>query len=327
MSKNSVNPINHHYVAQHVLRRFCDPQGVLWTYDKETERISPGRPKSRASGKDFYSFESHAGKDHKTIELNFLKKIDNDGSLAIASLLRGKYLTTERARDFMRFAAAQMVRVGTYFERLENLFSPTFQEMAERLVKYDEGFRTALVKSLRKTGTKDEGDEIKRFMASLEQGKFKVAASRDFVVTAFLSVVDQITAEFCKMDWCFLHTKDTKEVFVISDNPLVLEDVGKSDAQPLGILNRDIEITMPLDPTTVAIGRWNEKTSYGTIATESIAVINQRTIDQAQRYVYAPYRSEELLANVVASQGRQAQTRVKKIKVGDLTILLSTYSK
>ena len=55
------NPVNHHYVAQHVLRRFCDANGVLWTYDKEKNKIYPGRPRDQASGKHFYSFKGRDG--------------------------------------------------------------------------------------------------------------------------------------------------------------------------------------------------------------------------------------------------------------------------
>jgi hypothetical protein len=318
------SPINHHFVPKHVLRRFCDPQGVLWTYDKETKQISKGRPRSQGSADHFYSFESHAGKDNETIELKFLGKIDNDGSVAIASLLRHEYLTTERARGFMRFAAAQMLRVDTYFERLKNTFSPIFQEMAERMVKYDEGFRTGLLEDLRKSG--GDETEIQNFLAALERGEFKMTASRDFIVTTFLEMLDVITAKFCQMKWCYLRTKDPSEVFVISDNPLVLEDVGKGDAQPLGILNPNIEIVMPLDPTTVAVARWDGETSYGTVMSDSVAIINQRIIDRAHRYVYAPYRSEELLARVVASQGRQARTYVEKIQQGGGLIMKTVYS-
>jgi hypothetical protein len=65
---------------------------------------------------------------------------------------------------------------------------------------------------------------------------------------------------------------------------------------------------------------------FNSAHTDYISTINQRTIDQAQRYVYAPFRSEELLDRVVASHGRQARTRVEKIKDGEATIFLSTYS-
>jgi hypothetical protein len=255
--------------------------------------------------------------------LGFLGKIDNDGSVAIAKLLRREYLTTQQARDFMRFAAAQMLRVDAYFQRTEAVFSPMFQEMAERAVRHDAAFREALIRDFREIGTSPE--EVEKLMASLERGEFKMTASRDFIVTTFLVSLDQAADLFCKMEWSFLRIEGTREVFVTSDNPLVLEDVGEGATKPLGIANPDIEITMPLSPTTVAVARWSGETGYGIIAPDSIAVLNQRTINRATRHVYASYWSDELLAQVVASQGRQARTVIQRIESGGSLIIQHAY--
>ncbi len=320
-----MNPINHHYVAQHVLRRFCDPQGILWTYDKETESMSPGRPKSRASGKHFYSFKGRSGVvDSATIELKFLGKIDNDGSVAIQRLLRRERLTGEQISNFMRFAAAQMIRVESYFRRLDGMLTALLQESAMRMFKHSEVFKARVTQRLRDKAMDEH--KIEEFMASLRRGEVDISANRGYIVTSFLRSLDMITAHFCQMKWGFLCGKSTDQAFLLSDNPLVLTDVSEGESRPLGILNRNIEVTMPLSPTTVALARWDEGVGYGTIQSDYISTVNQRTIDQAQRYVYAPYRSEKLLARVVASQGRQAKTRVEKVKHGDATILLSTYS-
>src|SRR6476469_7337223 len=76
-------PIIHHYVPQHVLRRFCDSDGLLWIYDKGKNQIYSGPPTSQASGKDFYSFKGIDGKKTAIIELKVLRKIDADGCVAI----------------------------------------------------------------------------------------------------------------------------------------------------------------------------------------------------------------------------------------------------
>lgn len=102
-------PIKQHYVAQHVLRRFCDSEGMLWGYDKERKRIYRGPRPSQASEKHFYSFEGGDGKKTTVIELKFLRKIDAGGCIAIQRLLNRDTLTTDQAINFMRFAAAQMI--------------------------------------------------------------------------------------------------------------------------------------------------------------------------------------------------------------------------
>jgi hypothetical protein len=154
----------------------------------------------------------------------------------------------------------------------------------------------------------------------------KVTANREYIVATFLQMLDRITSEFCQMEWSFLSTEAIDEVFLLSDNPLVLTDIGEGPAQPLGIKNPNIQVTMPLSPTTVAVARWDGPSGYGVIKTERISTINQRTIDQAHRFVYASYRSEDLLKQVAGSQGKQARTRVVKVKQGKATIMIPIFS-
>ena len=316
-------PIKHHYVAQHVLRRFCDSDGMLWVYDKERKQVYRGPPPSQASGKHFYSFKGVDGKKTPVIELKFLRKIDADGYVAIQRLLNGETLTTEQTINFMRFAAAQMIRVESYFQRLDAMLTPVFQESADRMFKYHEKFKKRVTRSARKKGIPQE--EIEAFMASFSEGKTKVVANRGFIVSTFLRNLDFITTEFCQMNWGFLQTDSTTEVFILSDNPLVLTDVGEGPAQPFGIRNPNIEITMPLSPTMVAVARWDGRSVYGAIDKDYISVVNKRTIEQAQRFVYASYKSDELLEKVVASQGKQARVRVKKIKQGQATVMVHVF--
>jgi hypothetical protein len=321
-----LNPKNHHYVPQHVLRRFCDPPqtGVLWTYDKEAKRIYPGTPVCQASENHFYSFESSKGLDNKTIEAA-LSEIDGAGNSAIESVLRRERLSDDRALNFMRFAACQMIRVKTHFERMDALLSPLLQESARRLAKYDAEFKTGLADKLRERGGGQA--EIADFMTSIERGEFKLTANRGYLVTMFLSSLDSTTKSFCQMDWRFVTREDGAETFVTSDNPLVLEDVGEGEAKPLGIMNPNIEVSMPLSPTTVALARWGESAGYGygPLDSDHVASINRRTINRALRFVYASTKSDELLATVVAAQGKQARTHLEKRKDGDATIFATTY--
>ena len=63
----------------------------------------------------------------------------------------------------------------------------------------------------------------------------------------------------------------------------------------------------------VAVARWEGPSGWGIIDKDYISVVNKRTIEQAERFVYASYKSDELLKKVAASQGQQTRVRVKKI--------------
>ena len=298
---------------------------MLWAYDKEKNQIYRGPPQSQANGKHFYSFKGIDGKKTAIIELKFLRKIDADGFVAIQRLLNGETLTNEQAVNFTRFTAAQMIRVESYFQRLDAVLTPVLQESANRMFKHDEEFKKRVAQALRKKGTSQQN--IEAIMASLSEGKTKVTANRGYIISTFLRNLDSITREFCQMKWGFLRTDSTtSEIFVLSDNPLVLTDVGEGPAQPLGIKNPNIEITMPLTPTMLALARWDGPFGYGTIDNDYISVVNRRTIEQAHRFVYASYQSDELLQNVVASQGKQAKTQLIKFKQGEATVMMNIFS-
>src|SRR5438477_651017 len=122
-----------------------------------------------------------------------------------------------------------------------------------------------------------------RLRTAHESGETTVKANRGYIISTFLNQLDSTTKDFCRMKWVILRTEATDEVFVSSDNPLVLDDI--DEKAPLGTKNPNIEITMPLDPRTVALARWEEGggVGYTTINTEYISTINQRTIEQAHR--------------------------------------------
>lgn len=323
-SSSRQSPIKHHSVPQHVLRRFCDLEGILWTYDKEAKKIYPATPKSQGYKEHFYSFQTENGLDNTTIELEFMSQIDGPGSDAINTLLRHETMSDDQAEAFIQFAAAQMIRVETHFNRLEAVMSPILQEMGERLAKHSEEFKTGLIDRLRKTKLGE--DEISELMASLERGEFTLTAHRSYIVATFLQNLDTVRNEFRRMGWNFLDSDNGNPQFVTSDNPLVLTETGPNQGRPLGIRNPNIEITMPLSPTMVAVASWDGGRSYGILEKESIDAVNQRTINQASRFVYAPYKSEDLLAQVVESQGRQARTVVKRIEKNGELYLVPVYA-
>ena len=45
----------HHFVPQFYLNRFVDPYGLLWVYDKDTDRIFSANPRNLAAERGFYA--------------------------------------------------------------------------------------------------------------------------------------------------------------------------------------------------------------------------------------------------------------------------------
>jgi hypothetical protein len=234
-------PINHHYVAQHVLRRFCDPEGILWVYDKQKNQIYPGAPPSQARGKHFYSFKAKDGTTTTVIELKFLGPIDGDGHVAIERLLHREILTADQMISFARFAAAQMIRVEPHFQRLDVFLAALLDESAKRMFKHHKEFKDRVTRRLR---DKFGDDKIEEFTAMLERGEVTVKPNRGFIISTFLNQLDSTTKDFCRMRWVVLRTDAADETFLLSDNPLVLDDI---EGRPLGTKNLWIQGPLLLD--------------------------------------------------------------------------------
>src|SRR5207249_710332 len=123
----------------------------------------------QACAKHYYSFKGVDGKKTAVIELKFLRKIDADGCVAIERLLNRETLTNDQAINFMRFAAAQMIRVESYFHRLDALLTPVLQESAGRMFKHDEEFKKRVTQRLRNIGASEK--DIEGLFASLSRGE------------------------------------------------------------------------------------------------------------------------------------------------------------
>ena len=72
----------HHYVPQFHLRRFCDADGRLWAWDKQSDRVFPTSPGAIAAETQFYRLSQYedAGHDPLTVERQLA---DMEGEVAL----------------------------------------------------------------------------------------------------------------------------------------------------------------------------------------------------------------------------------------------------
>src|SRR6185437_3960879 len=78
-------PKLHHYVPQFYLKRFTDPRdGLLWVWDKTSDRIFHANPINVAAEANFYTMQelAEAGHDPYTME----KQLSNvEGQMALVT--------------------------------------------------------------------------------------------------------------------------------------------------------------------------------------------------------------------------------------------------
>jgi hypothetical protein len=89
----------------------------------------------------FYSFKAKEGTRTTVMELKFSRPIDANGYAAIERLLNRAELTAEDMINFARFAAAQMIRVESHFDRLDVLLTAMLEESVKRMFKHHKEFK------------------------------------------------------------------------------------------------------------------------------------------------------------------------------------------
>ena len=129
------------------------------------------------------------------------------------------------------------------------------------------------------------------------------------------------------MHWTFLALPKGEPDLLIGDCPVMLVEPGPENQhpRPLGLRNPGIELTMPLSKQMVAIARWDGPDSFGELVKGSADVINMRTLSYARRFVFAPYRSDALLAQVVRQRGTGPKLRAKRVQMGKSLAIISEY--
>jgi hypothetical protein len=319
-------PRNHHYVCEFLLKNFADESGTLWIYDSELGTYRDGNTRSAGFERDLYALTlSGRGRDFTTLERGLEGQIDTPGAVAIRKLLNHEMCDGMEWANFLGFVAAQMVRTPAYFDRLRSMQAPIMQEMLERMAKCEPEFREGVRKDMKEAGATDE--EIARELEAVANGKYRVRPAQDFIVAHAVEMIPTIHAELGEMHWTFLAVPDGEPELLITDCPVMLADAGPEEEppKPLGLRNPNIELVMPLSRRMVAVARRYGPDSFGELVKGSADVVNARTLSYARRFVFASYRSDTLLAEVIRRRGTGPKLRFRRIKMGEQLALVSEY--
>lgn len=324
---NQKSPRLQHYVPQLLLRRFAGLDGKLWAYDTEGRKAFSAKPTGLAAEGYFYGgTTTHATKQSNEIEHWLSVAIEGPGAAALEIIQKKGQLSTEQAHAFFLFVAAQMQRTPASLQRASDGFAPSFQETAERMAKYHPEFRKNVIAEVKASGASDE--ELTQFIRILDEAKFTTTPTREFTIWISFDVMFLVAGELAKMKWTFLDVHPTDGDLIIGDHPVTLEDVGpKGTARaPLGVKNPNIEIVMPLSPRMAAIAHWDGPISYGQLAPGMADMLNERTMRNAHRFVFAAFESKELLEKAIALRGTGPKMRNYKVQLGEKLIMWNEFS-
>ena len=129
--------------------------------------------------------------------------------------------------------------------------------------------------------------------------------------------VEKLTLGMANLKWMFCFLPDSEDDFIIGDHPVLLEDFGSEvERGPLGIMNPNIELILPLSRRMAAVANHTSQPSYGVFHSGMALMINRRTLCRAERFVYAGQHSEELLKAAVHLRGHGPDLVIEHFKHG-----------
>ena len=309
MANGQNPPRDLHYVPQLLLRRFVGADGTLWVYDLEKEKVYPARPETAGFVRDLYSRTGADGApDHAHVEKLLSERVDGPGDASIRRLLQHETLGSDW-NDFLIFVAAQLQRTPAFFDRMSTMMQPSAQEMLERMARHDPRFREGVRQSALARGESEE--EIEKMLQAAGSGGFRVKPTKDFVISMSLAMIYGIVEDLRQMEWQIATLDETDPDFVVGDHP-VLPVVPKGE--PVGLRHPEIDLKLPLSTRVAAIANWDLKTAYAKFRPVAADQINEETMRYTKRFLFASYRSEELLMKAKRLHGTGPKVYVRRVK-------------
>jgi hypothetical protein len=232
MADNGIAKVQH-YVPQFLLRNFGNgKKEQVHVFDKKTERSFSTNARNIAAESRFYDFEIEG--ETYTLEPG-LSQIEGDAKKLIQRIIDEDSLlslTAQDKADLAVFFSIQLTRTRSYREQWKEI--PKMLEQKLQTMVSDG----------------DDLEGVKHYFQVPDENEIKIQTAQ-----MMIQAPQDYAKYFVNKDWLLLKT-DRKRPFVISDNPLALQNM--IDMEPLGNLGlavKGIEIYFPLSPTR-ALAMW-----------------------------------------------------------------------
>lgn len=307
--------VRHHFIPQFYLKGFADPQNppFIWVYRKDSGDIIKSSVKDAAVHKHYYSFKSQVSgtRDSQTLE-KWLGDIEASVSKIYRKIINKQKINNLERSRFSTFLALTLTRVPNYRENMIN--KPTAQLM-KRIQTISASSRRRFEIQM-KQYEKDTGTKLSVPVEQLRQyilkGNYDIKVTNPGYSLGFMVETAQDLAPiFHKMNWAFLEITNDK-YFLTCDNPLYYTDPTHkpNSFYGVGLMNREIEVTLPLSKELALLATWKGLTGYHTATKKIRDTINGRTIISAQNFVFAPEKSIKISRTVKRFKGSSPKMKV-----------------
>jgi hypothetical protein len=136
------------------------------------------------------------------------------------------------------------------------------------------------------------------------------------------ALIYAIFEDLRQMTWQFATLAESDPDLILGDQP-VIPVVPRGE--PIGLKHPGIHVKLPLSPRVAAVGNWSLQTTYATFRDGEADAINAETMCHAKRFLFAPHRSEQLLARAVQLHGTGPKVHIRRVKDGKKLVIIHEY--
>lgn len=309
-----------HYLPKFYLEGFTDPGAgtprtpYCWLYYRSEGRWKKRAPKNIATKTDVYSTTDDKGARHDELE-KFLSSVESQAARVMASVMaKGEELEGEDRQWLALFIAVMFNRLPAYLDSLAQFVVETQTARMELLRRHPLAFYALKKQCEQKTGKKLPDSFGPQH---LDPKRYKVVASKERVLSIALSPLNTMRKIIADMSWTVLRAS--------ADSPFVSSDYPSNAFNPrlrntpdgAGLLQRDVELTLPISRGTAMVIAWGGKRSCYRDATQAeVREVNTRTIFGASEFIVSPaqhFPGEDILKQWAdASAGDTESTEAKQ---------------
>ena len=279
---------NHHYIPQVYLKYFADKNKkdhedkFLWVFEDPTTAPYRKSPKNLCAEKYFYSFnDDELEPDHDPIE-NYFNGIETSVSKMLNELFHRKLGFNDKKRRllfarFICFLHFRTAQAREYFRiHLQNIIKSKFVDDINKSGGYKEW-------------TKKKGDRFSDMSEAdfLESfNKIKIVPKKVLAMENMLQASLMTFPCLVERNWTFYKPQKAEDVFVTSDNPVILLNKNfKPDMMP-GIALKETDFVFPINPHLCLVASFFTDERYANASRDFVVDINRLIANKSYKYVF-----------------------------------------
>ena len=281
-----------HYVPRLMLKHFegAAPRGMVWVYDKKTNRRHPTKITETGGQRNFYSVDTGGGEYNDVVDES-LQTIEGAAAGPFDALVAGTLPVGEDLSAVAMLVATQYLRTPGMLRSNAEAAGKMMQAVMNVAWGTREQFENSLNRMERETGEPAaDRDRLWEFWNKREGYTVNVHQQRGLIaLTAARGIHDILV----RRHW---HILDAAEKFFItSDQPVVLWEPPKPPFMPGAFANPAAEITLPLSPSKCLLITGHDMGRQPlAISGDDVDMINGLRAYYAERNLWAHVASDEV---------------------------------